>query len=454
MTMFRAGSKIFAAVLAALVVIFAAYFFSSRREYSRTFSPCVKSFVCFWDVSGKLDSGESIDAAKFAIGFNTKDVSDALVALDTLHGILLDDGGRENESEIEFGSVDSVLQDVVDAVWSSGVLRAQGVFEAKPFSYDLFFRVVQRMFYGDLQLANAIVEYHFPRVLEVVNDTPSADLSVRDKSNNGVHHIITKLTVDDLFGFYDTLCTYEPLTSICETEDGGAFSVYNWLERVENWAGLDAAVNVNVYWTLRGNSIIWANREEFLEDIIRAESTPENIISGIDIAQNSQSIWREGMWMNLLAARVAASDLLSAAITLSQKEKSYAGFIAFPDLEERTERLRDGFSGWVHGGAMIAEFSAKDSSLGLKVAVTGNQEGSAEAKVFAHGFLRDILPEMKSVSDLHLKEFIAAEGVRKDAWKGVVWSETFSNLPVGTVKRMSLGLPEAVSVLMGSRLTW
>jgi hypothetical protein len=455
MKLLREHSKILAVVAGMLVAVFGLYLRSAWQRHAQTISPCVQSFACFWEISGASDSGTSSDSAKFAIGIHSKAIDDSLEALDALHGVLLDDDGREYESDDEYTPADVLLQNFVDALWRSGTMRAQGVFAIKSPMGSWPRWVMRELFSSDAVIANEILENHFPRVFEIVSDAPFADLSRREAIGRSVHHILTKVTVDDLFYFYDVVCAYEPLATICGSASGGSFGILNWLERIEAWTGLEASVDIDIYWTLRGTSIVWANRPEFLVDVLHETSAPDLNFSNVEKSDSSLPFpWREGMWINVLAVRATVSETISVASELSRKEKSYSGFLAFPDLGERMEQLRESFSAGVRVEALMAEFYANPSAVALKVAVAGNGGGAAEARVFAQSVLRQAIPELGVVQESLLRELPTANTDGVDVWKGVVWRGLFTGLPPSAVSRFSGGLPEESGVLMDSVLTW
>jgi hypothetical protein len=453
---FSRRAALFSGIFVGCILLWFHFFW---RRNSVNYSPCTRSLLCVWTQSDSTKTRFFPGTARVAMGFNARKLDDPLLSLDALHGALLEGNDPELERPEEWSLDEELPQRFADALIRSGVLRLQGTFSVRVPMLRIPERFLRGVFGGDSSVADMILSNGFPGVEDFASEAPFSELTGRETSASGVHHVIAKVSLDDLYVLYDSVCANEPMKSLCEKSEEESAGVLAWLDRFESYAGSDLAVDVDLFWALKGDTLFWANRSEFLGDVLSGEGANDlNIRQQEFRAGVSELGFRQGVWLDLGGLRHAAAEAMASAFRLNEKGGEFQGFLAFPDFEERVSSIEKWVSEGVRGQQVAWEFDIQEQAMGLRVFVlpeSGNQASAGdEARVLLRRVLRDIIPEIGDIGTISLSDLRLQDERGVDSWNGVSWRGRLADLPAAFVSRFAAGLPEESGVALPSMLTW
>ncbi len=340
-----------------LIFVVISAFFGITTVLSQTrksLSPCAESVLCFWS-SEVSPNGDARLTTHTALSINSKKLSSLLGAIDSFHGAML---AQSEEFEDDFlsdpndtESTDTVsleheqlFQRIADDTWNSGALAVRGTLTIEPNSlYGIPF-ALGRLFLRDTDFLESLIAIHFPAMEQTFADFPFSELSRRENMPPGIHHYLAQVAVFDFFTMYDNLCANSAATPLCDWLDENNYGPLPLFEVMESFAGSEAVLHINLYWSIRNGQILWANTLEALT----TEASWEPLVNRQTVEQwptlntpQETAIKAQGFSANLHALRDLWASVLDTTYNLASQNTEWQGFLAFPDLGERLEALTD-----------------------------------------------------------------------------------------------------------------
>lgn len=372
------------------------------------FFPCDGSVACFWTLRGESDGIRA--ATRVGITIDHLRLSQLVKAIDTLHGALL----QQEENDEEFFSEDpeqfedpegisaeyqSLIQNVVDKVWNDAAFRVTGSQRVLGGGIAALGISIAKFALTDEDYLHAFLESHFPALSGFLTEMPSAELSYRENLPRGVHHTIVQITVEDLYDIYFQICSGDPAAAVCAWMEENQYSPLGVIEAVEALAGSDAAVDVGFYWTVRDSQVLWSNSRQMVEDT--AVWAPSRTLEALESASAvAQSTISQGVWVDVALEKAIWNSVRNEVENQVQDGNNAQGFLLFPDVLERLERLTQSFSAPVLFShfALSAAFSERTVSSKVFVLKSDAQPGRLDGTVSINALLRDwtgvLLPEV------------------------------------------------------------
>ncbi len=368
---FRAG--LFAAFFSFCILISVLVFRSQE-----VLSPCEQKSFCLWSVWAQPGS-QAFVRSRVSFDVQKKALQPLLESMDALHGAMW---GSEEDSDEDafvapeeedadnsiFSKGQELVQDAVDALWNDGGVSMRGVLALQLTLLGRARLLLARLFLGDDEYLESFVAMLFPRLNDTVDGIFVSDISKYDVLKSGVHHALVQFSVADLFWIYDELCFGEPFGSVCQWLNKSTVHLGALFETTERIAGSDAVINMHFYWKIQKGLLLWANTSDAFEAPIAFESSQE--MDEMEKAVvNSDALFAHGFLVRTQNLQKMWSDVRSTVELLYSENEERRGFLGFPDLLERFDRL----SQWV-----LPLLGNHDFALGM---AAGTQSFSASAFV-------------------------------------------------------------------------